>query len=102
MPLTNLTSVARSESDPRVEQKGPSSLTGADRLARTLGWFSIGLGMTIGVLNVFFRDVGQLYGVILQFWFWLTPIVYPASILPETMQKLMFYNPIAGLIAYSC
>jgi lipopolysaccharide transport system permease protein len=61
--------------------------------------FSIGLGMTIGVLNVFFRDVGQLYGVILQFWFWLTPIIYPASILPETMQKLMFYNPMAGLIA---
>jgi lipopolysaccharide transport system permease protein len=61
--------------------------------------FSIGLGMTVGVLNVFFRDVGQLYGVILQFWFWLTPIVYPASILPETMQKLMFYNPMAGLIA---
>jgi lipopolysaccharide transport system permease protein len=48
---------------------------------------------------VFFRDVGQLYGVILQFWFWLTPIVYPASILPEAMQKLMFYNPMAGLIA---
>jgi lipopolysaccharide transport system permease protein len=61
--------------------------------------FSIGLGMTVGVLNVFFRDVGQLYGVVLQFWFWLTPIVYPASILPETMQKLTFYNPMAGLIA---
>ena len=61
--------------------------------------FSIGLGMTIGVLNVFFRDVGQFYGVVLQFWFWLTPIVYPASILPETMQKLAFYNPMAGLIA---
>ena len=61
--------------------------------------FSIGLGMTVGVLNVFFRDVGQFYGVVLQFWFWLTPIVYPASILPETMQKLAFYNPMAGLIA---
>lgn len=61
--------------------------------------FSIGLGMTVGVLNVFFRDVGQLYGVVLQFWFWLTPIVYPASILPETMQKLTYYNPMAGLMA---
>lgn len=61
--------------------------------------FSIGLGMTVGVLNVFFRDVGQFYGVVLQFWFWLTPIVYPASILPEMMQKLAFYNPMAGLIA---
>jgi hypothetical protein len=46
MPLTNLTGIARSEGDPRVQRKGPSSLTGADRLARALGWFSIGLGIT--------------------------------------------------------
>lgn len=45
MLLTNLTGIARSEGDPRVESKGPSSLTGPDRLARALGWFSIGLGV---------------------------------------------------------
>ncbi|MET0373886.1 MAG: hypothetical protein ABW128_06465 [Rhizorhabdus sp.] len=45
MPLTNLTRIARSEGDPRVERKGPSSMSGADRLARALGWFSIGLGV---------------------------------------------------------
>lgn len=45
MPLTNITGVARSKGDPRVERKGPSSMTGADRLARGLGWFSIGLGV---------------------------------------------------------
>ena len=46
MPLTNLSHIARSEGDPRVERKGPSSLPAADRLARMLGWFSIGLGIT--------------------------------------------------------
>lgn len=61
--------------------------------------FAIGLGMVLGVLNVFFRDVGQLFGVVLQFWFWLTPIVYPANILPERIQSLMFFNPMAGLVA---
>lgn len=61
--------------------------------------FAVGLGMTVGVLNVFFRDVGQLFNVVLQFWFWLTPIVYPASILPETAQNLMQYNPMASLMA---
>jgi hypothetical protein len=45
MSLTNVTHIARSEGDPRVERKGPSSLTGPDRLARALGWFSIGLGV---------------------------------------------------------
>jgi len=60
--------------------------------------FAIGLGMVIGVLNVFFRDVGQFFTVLLQFWFWLTPIVYPLSILPDTVQQLMYLNPMAGLI----
>jgi hypothetical protein len=45
MPLTHPSGLARSEGDPRVHRKGPSSLTGADRLARALGWFSIGLGV---------------------------------------------------------
>ncbi|MBB4615981.1 hypothetical protein [Sphingomonas abaci] len=45
MPLTNITGIARSEGDPKVERKGPSSLTGADQLARALGWFSVGLGL---------------------------------------------------------
>jgi len=61
--------------------------------------FSIGLGMTLGVLNVFFRDVGQFYNVILQFWFWLTPIVYSASILPDQIKQLLKFNPMAQLIA---
>jgi lipopolysaccharide transport system permease protein len=60
--------------------------------------FSIGLGIVLGVLNVFFRDVGQLFGVVVQFWFWLTPIVYPITILPESVQKIMVFNPMANLI----
>lgn len=60
--------------------------------------FSIGLGITLGVLNVFFRDVGQAFNVILQFWFWLTPIVYPANILPPKAQALLAYNPMTGLM----
>jgi lipopolysaccharide transport system permease protein len=61
--------------------------------------FSAGLGITLGVLGVFFRDVGQLFGVILQFWFWLTPIVYPVSILPDFAHRLLIFNPMAGIVA---
>lgn len=60
--------------------------------------FSIGLGVTLGVLNVFFRDVGQFFGVFLQFWFWLTPIVYPGSILPEEIKSLLEFNPLYSLM----
>lgn len=61
--------------------------------------FAIGLGMTLGVLNVFFRDVGQFFTIFLQFWFWLTPIVYPASVLPTQAQEVMVFNPVAALMA---
>lgn len=61
--------------------------------------FAVGLGMVIGVLNVFFRDVGQLFSVILQFWFWLTPIIYPIDILPVTIQSLMQYNPMYPIMS---
>lgn len=60
--------------------------------------FAVGLGITVGVLNVFFRDVGQLFGVILQFWFWLTPVVYPISILPASVARLIQYNPMVPLL----
>jgi lipopolysaccharide transport system permease protein len=63
--------------------------------------FSIGLGMTLGVLNVFFRDVGQFFSVVIQFWFWLTPIVYPAAILPDSVRGYLAYNPMVNLmVAY--
>ena len=60
--------------------------------------FAVGLGMCLGVLNVFFRDVGQLFGVVLQFWFWLTPIIYPITILPERFRPMMSLNPMARLV----
>jgi lipopolysaccharide transport system permease protein len=60
--------------------------------------FSIGLGVVLGVLNVFFRDVGQLFAIVLQFWFWLTPIVYVESILPESVRPLMALNPMAPIV----
>jgi lipopolysaccharide transport system permease protein len=61
--------------------------------------FAVGLGIVVGVLNVFFRDVGQFFGIFITFWFWLTPIVYPASILPSEIQPYMVWNPMASIMA---
>ena len=60
--------------------------------------FAIGLGMTLGVLNVFFRDIGYFYSVALQFWFWLTPIVYSVNVLPEKIRFLVAFNPLTNLL----
>jgi lipopolysaccharide transport system permease protein len=60
--------------------------------------FTLGLGIFLGTLNVFFRDVGQLTGVVLQFWFWLTPIVYTMPALPEGASQWLRYNPLWPLM----
>jgi lipopolysaccharide transport system permease protein len=60
--------------------------------------FSIGLGIILGVLNVFFRDVGQFFAILLQFWFWFTPVVYPVAALPEAVRGYLQFNPMAPLI----
>ncbi len=55
--------------------------------------FAVGLGILTGTLNVFFRDVGQFMGIVITFWFWLTPIVYPFKAVPEWMQQVVSKNP---------
>jgi lipopolysaccharide transport system permease protein len=65
-------------------------------LMATIG---IALGVTLGVLNVFFRDVGPAVGIGLQFWFWLTPIVYPLQALPTGLAAGLQVNPLLPLVA---
>lgn len=60
---------------------------------------SMGVGLTLGVLNVFMRDIGQVVPVILQITFWMTPIVYNISMFPADKQHLFHLNPLYPLIA---
>lgn len=60
--------------------------------------FTLALGIIFGTLNVFFRDIAQFTGVLLQFWFWLTPIVYVINIVPEEYRYWMNFNPIKLLM----
>lgn len=55
--------------------------------------FASGLGMTLGVFNVFLRDVQQVMNILFQIWFWLTPIVYDIQRIPELYQKFFYLNP---------
>jgi len=64
-------------------------------LLQSLGF---GLGLTLGSLNVFFRDIGQGLGILLQMWMWLTPIVYVKGILPAPFQELLVFNPVFPFI----
>ena len=59
---------------------------------------AVGIGLFLGTLNVFMRDIGQVMNIVLQFWFWLTPIVYMTSIIPEKYHWLLMLNPMTGLV----
>jgi lipopolysaccharide transport system permease protein len=60
--------------------------------------FSLGLGLLLGVLNVFVRDINQFMMVVLQLWFWLTPIVYMTTIIPPSLMATMHLNPMYWVV----
>lgn len=47
--------------------------------------FATGLGLLLGALNIFIRDTAQIIGLILQLWFFWTPIVYPAELVQKSL-----------------
>lgn len=59
---------------------------------------AVGLGLSFGIVNVFMRDIGQIMPIVLQFWFWLTPVVYTTQMLPETYRDAFLLNPMTGVV----
>ena len=55
--------------------------------------FTLGLGLILAVSNTFFRDTSHLIGVILQAWYFATPVIYEMSKLGPTGQARCYYNP---------
>lgn len=55
--------------------------------------FSIGIGLIMSVLAVYFRDTLHLYTVLLTAWTYLTPIFYPVSIVPDYVKSIIYSNP---------
>jgi len=59
---------------------------------------ALGLGLILGILNVFIRDIGQIVPIVLQTLFWFTPIVYPLHIIPQKLQSLVLVNPLLPIV----
>lgn len=60
--------------------------------------FGLGIGLILGVINVFVRDVAQVMTVVLQLLFWLTPIVYMPSIIPDPLRAVLEFNPMMHMV----
>lgn len=63
-----------------------------------LACFAFGLGLVLAVLNIRYRDVNYLMGILLQVWFYLTPIVYLTSSLGSTAQRFLQFNPLSAYV----
>lgn len=62
--------------------------------------FSIGLGLVLSSLAVFFRDTIHLWSVVLTAWTYATPLFYPLELLPDVLQTAMQFNPMYQYITY--
>lgn len=60
--------------------------------------FSLGLSWALAALNVFHRDIGQAMAVVLNLWFWMTPIVWSLNIIPEHYRWLVELNPMLYVV----
>jgi ABC-type polysaccharide/polyol phosphate export permease len=59
---------------------------------------TVGLGFLAAAVNVFFRDTAQINSMLLQGWFYLTPIVYPLSLVPDRFARFLALNPLTALV----
>lgn len=63
-----------------------------------LSIFSIGISWITASLNVFYRDTAQVLTVILNIWFWVTPVVYASTLLPPKINHLIKFNTVFYII----
>lgn len=62
---------------------------------------SLGLGWLLSAVNVRFRDVRYVVTFMIQMLLFLTPVIYPVSILGEQYSWILYFNPMAGVIETS-
>ena len=59
---------------------------------------AVGVGLWLSALNVLYRDIGYILPFLTQLWMFITPIAYPASMVPEKWQILYAINPMTGVV----
>ena len=59
---------------------------------------ALGVSMILAALNVRYRDIKYTLPFLVQMWLFLTPVIYPTSIVPDRYRFLIALNPLTGLI----
>lgn len=66
-------------------------------VALTTG-FALGMSVWLAALNVRYRDVRYALPFLIQVWLFVSPIIYPSSLVPEEWRWMMLLNPLTGII----
>jgi len=59
---------------------------------------SLGFGLWLSALNVRYRDINHLVPFIIQIWMYITPVIYPVTIIPEQLRFILALNPMTGVV----
>lgn len=59
---------------------------------------TLGVGLISGALNVFFRDIKYIIPLTIQIWMYLSPIIYPVSLIPKKYMPFYMLNPMVSII----
>jgi lipopolysaccharide transport system permease protein len=59
---------------------------------------ALGIGLWLSALNVLYRDIGYIIPFLTQMWLFITPVVYPTSMLPESWRFIYALNPMSGVV----
>jgi len=60
--------------------------------------FSVGFSFFISSINVYYRDVQHIMGIFMMALFYMSPIIYPISLIPEKYSGIYYINPLASII----
>lgn len=64
-----------------------------------VAWMTVmGFGLLLSALNVLYRDVKHIIPFLIQLWMFVSPVVYPASMIPEKWRMLYAINPLVGVV----
>ncbi|HEX8136010.1 MAG TPA: ABC transporter permease [Pyrinomonadaceae bacterium] len=59
---------------------------------------ALGASFLLSAINVKYRDIGAALPVVIQFWVYVSPVLYPTSLVPPKWQSLYMLNPLVGII----
>jgi len=63
-----------------------------------LSLFTLGIGLLIATIGIYFVDVVEMYAIVLMGWMYLTPVIYPMSALPNSLQFWLLFNPMVHIV----